>query len=63
MSFESLDDFLRLQIPDEHFVVLRPADNPLKKEELAETERMVELVREHQLKLRAEQDREFEGFD
>jgi ATP-dependent RNA helicase DDX55/SPB4 len=36
---------------------------PAEKEELAETERMVELVREHQLKLRAEQDREFEGFD
>ena len=36
---------------------------PAEKEELAETERMVEQVREQQLKLRAETDREFEGFD
>ena len=33
------------------------------KEQLVETGRMVEQIREQQLKLRAEQDREFEGFD
>jgi ATP-dependent RNA helicase DDX55/SPB4 len=36
---------------------------PAEKEQLAETERMVDLVRKQQLKLRAEQDREFHGFD
>ena len=36
---------------------------PAEKEKLAETERMVELVRKQQLKLRADQDREFQGFD
>jgi ATP-dependent RNA helicase DDX55/SPB4 len=36
---------------------------PAEKEKLAETERMVELVREQQLKLRNEQDGEFEGFE
>jgi ATP-dependent RNA helicase DDX55/SPB4 len=36
---------------------------PAEKEKLAETERMVEMVRKQQLKLRAEQDREFQGFD
>jgi ATP-dependent RNA helicase DDX55/SPB4 len=36
---------------------------PVEKEKLAETKRMVELVRQQQLKLQAEQDGEFEGFD
>ena len=36
---------------------------PVERERLAETERMVEVVREQQLKLRAEKEGEFEGFD
>ena len=36
---------------------------PVERERLAETERMVEQIREQQLKLRAEKDGEFEGFD
>ena len=36
---------------------------PAEKETLVETERMVQLVREQQLKIRGENDKEFEGFD